>query len=415
MSVLQALDVGLAFLVFAVAAWTVFAPGAFAATVGYVVYGLLLSLVWIRLFAVDVALTEAAIGSGVTGVLLIGAAARLRGAETTEAKEPLTGLARLFAACLCLLVAAALAAVVLLLPDQGPTLAPQSMERLPETGLGNPVTAVLIAFRSFDTMLEKVVLVLAVVGVWSLAADRYWGGAPGEARAERPEPTLAFFAQMLAPIGILVGVHVFWVGADEPGGAFQGGAILAAMWMIVMMARLTEAPQASAFWLRLALIAGPAVFLAAGVTGAVVAGGFFAYPPGLAKPLILFIETFMTFTIAVTLPMLVAGPPRRERPSDELGDAGRVGRGGACRSWPLWRDRRSAAAAQDSRVQSDRQRRFPRLRHRRKERRGSGTVRRSGSAGDGDHRDCRRLRGQRARGRIDAAPVRGDWPRDAAP
>ena len=312
MSVLQALDVGLAFLVFAVAAWTVFAPGAFAATVGYVVYGLLLSLVWIRLFAVDVALTEAAIGSGVTGVLLIGAAARLRGAETTPAEEALTGLARLFAAGLCLLVAAALAAVVLLLPDQGPTLAPQSMERLPETGLGNPVTAVLIAFRSFDTMLEKVVLVLGVIGVWSLAADRYWGGAPGEARAERPEPTLAFFAQMLAPIGILVGVHVFWVGADEPGGAFQGGAILAAMWMIVMMARLTEAPQASAFWLRLALIAGPAVFLAAGVAGAVVAGGFFAYPPGLAKPLILFIETFMTFTIAVTLPMLVAGPPRRE-------------------------------------------------------------------------------------------------------
>ncbi len=82
MSVLQALDIGLAFLVFAVAAWTVFAPGAFAATVGYVVYGLLLSLVWIRLFAVDVALTEAAIGSGVTGVLLISAAARLRGAET---------------------------------------------------------------------------------------------------------------------------------------------------------------------------------------------------------------------------------------------------------------------------------------------------------------------------------------------
>jgi multisubunit Na+/H+ antiporter MnhB subunit len=312
MSVLQALDVGLAFLVFAVAAWTVFAPGAFAATVGYVVYGLLLSLVWIRLFAVDVALTEAAIGSGVTGVLLIGAAARLRGAETTPAQAALTGLTRLFAAGLCLLVAAALAAVVLLLPDQGPTLAPQSMERLPETGLGNPVTAVLIAFRSFDTMLEKVVLVLGVVGVWSLAADRYWGGAPGEARAERPEPTLAFLAQVLAPIGILVGVHVFWVGADEPGGAFQGGAILAAMWMIVMMARLTEAPQASAFWLRLALIAGPAVFLAAGVAGAVVAGGFFAYPPGFAKPLILFIETFMTFTIAVTLPMLVAGPPRRE-------------------------------------------------------------------------------------------------------
>ena len=87
MSVLQALDIGLALLVFAVAAWTIFARGAFAATVGYVVYGLLLSLVWIRLFAVDVALTEAAIGSGVTGVLLIGAAARLRAAETAEPRE----------------------------------------------------------------------------------------------------------------------------------------------------------------------------------------------------------------------------------------------------------------------------------------------------------------------------------------
>jgi multisubunit Na+/H+ antiporter MnhB subunit len=312
MSVLEALDIGLAVLVFAVAAWTVFAPGAFAATVGYVVYGLLLSLVWIRLFAVDVALTEAAIGSGVTGVLLIGAAARLRGAETTTGEKLPRGSTRVFAACLCLLVAAALAAVVLLLPDRGPTLAPQAMERLPETGLGNPVTAVLIAYRSFDTVLEKVVLVLAVVGVWSLAADRYWGGAPGEARAERPEPTLAFFAEMLAPVGIVVGVHVFWVGADEPGGAFQGGAILAAMWMILMMARLTEAPQSNAFWLRLALVAGPVVFLAAGVAGVAVAGGFFAYPSGLAKPIILFIETFMTFTIAVTLAMLVAGPPRRE-------------------------------------------------------------------------------------------------------
>ena len=312
MMLLQALDIGLALLVFAVAAWTIFAPGAFAATVGYVVYGLLLSLVWIRLFAVDVALTEAAIGSGVTGILLIGAAARLRGAEAAAEEKQPSGLSRLAIAGLCVLVALALAAVVLMFADQGPSLAPQSMQHLPETGLGNPVTAVLIAYRAFDTMLEKVVLVLAVVGVWSLAADKYWGGAPGEARAERPEPTLAFLAQILAPLGILVGVHIFWVGADEPGGAFQGGAILAAMWIIVMMARLTEAPPTSAFWLRLAIVAGPLVFLAAGVAGAMIAGGFFAYPPGFAKPAILFIEAFMVLSIAVALPMLVAGPPRRE-------------------------------------------------------------------------------------------------------
>jgi len=312
MSVQLALDIGLALLVFAVAARTIFARGAFEAVVAYVAYGLLLSIVWVRLFAVDVALTEAAIGGGVTGVLLIGAAARLRGAETVAAEETPSRLLRVFAACLCLLVTAVLAGVVLLLPDPGPTLAPQAAENLAKTGLGNPVTAVLIAFRAFDTMLEKVVLVLAVVGVWSLAPDRFWGGAPGAAREAQPEPTLAFLAKFLAPIGILVGIHVFWVGANEPGGAFQGGAILAAMWLILMMARLTEAPSVGALWLRLSLVAGPAVFLAFGVAGVAFASGFFAYPPGLAKPMILFIEAFMLLTIAVTLPMLVAGPPRRE-------------------------------------------------------------------------------------------------------
>ena len=206
----------------------------------------------------------------------------------------------------------ALAAVVLLLPYPGPTLAPQAAERLAETGLGNPVTAVLMAYRSFDTMLEKVVLVLAVIGVWSLAPDRFWGGAPGSPRVPQPERTLAFLAQILAPLGIIVGVHIFWVGADAPGGAFQGGAILAAMWMIAMMARLTEAPSVSAPWLRLSLVAGPIVFLAAGVAGVGFAGGFFAFPVAIAKPTILFIEAFMVLSIATSLPMLVAGPPRRK-------------------------------------------------------------------------------------------------------
>jgi uncharacterized MnhB-related membrane protein len=66
MSVILALDISLAVLVLAVAVWTIVSREAFAAVVGYVAYGLLVSLVWVRLFAVDVALTEAAIGSGVT-------------------------------------------------------------------------------------------------------------------------------------------------------------------------------------------------------------------------------------------------------------------------------------------------------------------------------------------------------------
>ena len=243
----------------------------------------------------------------------IGAAGRLREAGQAAASEQPNEPQRFWAVVLCLFVTAALAAVVLLLPEPAQTLAPEAARNLAETGLGNPITAVLIAYRSFDTMLEKVVLVLAVIGVWSLAPDRFWGGAPGAPRAARPEPTLALLAQILAPLGLLVGVHIFWAGADEPGGAFQGGAILAAMWMIVMLAKLSEAPPLSALWLRLALIAGPAVFLVTGIAGIAVANGFFAYPAGYTKPLILFIEAFMTLSIAVTLPMLVAGPPRPRR------------------------------------------------------------------------------------------------------
>jgi multisubunit Na+/H+ antiporter MnhB subunit len=311
MSVLQSLDIGLALLVLAVAVWTIAAREIFAAVVGYVAYGLLLSLVWIRLFAPDVALTEAAIGSGVTGVLLVTSGARLKSAGKARAAAPPRLSLRLGAAALSLLAAAALAGVILALPDPGPTLAPEARQELAATGLGNPVTAVLIAYRSFDTLLEKVVLLLAVVGVWSVAPDRFWGGAPAPLGRANPQGALVMLEQTLVPLGILVGVHTFWVGADEPGGAFQGGAILAAMWMIVMIARVSEPPRVDSRGLRLALVAGPAVFLVAGLAGLGWAGNFFAYPENFAKPIILFIEAFMLLTIAATLPVLVAGPPRR--------------------------------------------------------------------------------------------------------
>ena len=74
-------EIGLAVLLLGVATWTILVRDTFAAVIAFVVYGLLLALVWVRLSAVDVALTEAAIGSGVTGMLLLGAAARLRPTE----------------------------------------------------------------------------------------------------------------------------------------------------------------------------------------------------------------------------------------------------------------------------------------------------------------------------------------------
>lgn len=305
------LETALAAIVLGVAVWTIVVRDTFAAVVGFVAYGLFLALVWVRLNAVDVALTEAAISGGLGGVLMLGAAARLRPAEAATAAERPGVTLRLAAALLSTTVAAAIAAAVLLLPDPAPTLAPAVAANAAATGLGNPVTSVLMAFRAMDTMLEKVVLVLALVGVWSLAQDQVWGGHPGPRHQADPRGVLAFLARLLPPVGIVVGIYVFWVSSEHPGGAFPGGTVLAAMWLLVMMAGLTESPAVSRRWLRVAAIIGPAIFFAVGLGGLVAGDAFLAYPLAYAKPLILAVEIAMTLTIAVTLGLLMAGSPER--------------------------------------------------------------------------------------------------------
>lgn len=303
----------LALLALAAATWSVAARDSYSATVGFVSYGLLMALVWMQLLAVDVALTEAAIGSGLTGLLLLGAAARLRAAEARVTARPSSAL-RTVAALACAGLSAAIAATVLSLPQSTPSLASAAVAALPATGLGNPVNGTLMAFRAFDTLLEKVVLVLALIGVWSLAQDFLWGGVPEVQRQAQPDDALVFLARLLPPVGIMIGVYLLWVGADEPGGAFQGGALLAAMWILAMMAGLTAAPAVSERRLRLVLIAGPAVFLAIGLAGFVLADAFLAYPEAYAKPLIIVIEVAKILSVAATLGLLVAGPPERPLP-----------------------------------------------------------------------------------------------------
>jgi multisubunit Na+/H+ antiporter MnhB subunit len=310
MTMAFAFEIVLAVLLLAVATWSIATRHAFTAIVVFVVYGLLLAIVWIKLSAVDVALTEAAIGGGLTGALLLGAAGRLRADEAPAAERP-GAILRLGAAVLSATIATALAAGVFFLPDPAPTLAPAAAENAAATSLGNPVTNVLIAFRAMDTMLEKVVLLLALVGVWSLAPDGLWGGRPGPRHQADPHGVLAFFARLLPPVGIVVGIYILWVGADHPGGAFQGGTILAAMWLLVLLAGLADTPPVSRRSLRLVLIVGPATFLIVGLGGLWLGDAFLAYPAAYAKPMILAIEFAMTLTIAVTLGLLLAGPPER--------------------------------------------------------------------------------------------------------
>lgn len=307
----ETLNAGLALFVLALAVWTVVARDTFAAVVGFVAYGLLLTLVWVQLQGVDVALIEGAIGGGLTGAMLVRAAARLRRTEAAaRAEHP--GLAtRAAAALLAGCVTGALAVAVLALPDPAPTLAPETAANMDATGVGNPITGVLLAFRAMDTLLEAIVVLFALIGVWSLAPDRAWGGRPGALQRADPNGILAYLARVLPPIGLVVAVYIFWVGADLPGGKFQGASIIAAMWLLAVMAGLADAPPVSRTWLRLALVGGPVVFIAIGAAGVATAGAFLAYPEGLAKPLIKTIEWALMPSLALTLALILAGTPER--------------------------------------------------------------------------------------------------------
>ena len=302
-------DLTLCGLILGVAVAAVSGRNVFGGVVFFIVYGLLIAIAWIRLDAIDVALAEAAIGAGLTGILLVGATARLRRMNVPE-EESGSGWLRVSTGVACTAIAGLVGYGILTLDPSGAGLTPLVGANITQTGVDNPVTAVLLNFRSYDTLLESIVLLVALIGVWSLADDKSWGGFAGLRQYARPGGVLATFGRTLPPIGLMIGVYLVWTGSSQPGGAFQGGTVLAAVWLLVAMAGLVDAPRVTSPALRLSLIFGPALFLAVGLVGA-FAGTFLGLPVEYAKSLILLIEAGLTLSIAVTLALLLVGPPQR--------------------------------------------------------------------------------------------------------
>lgn len=304
MSIGEAFDVLLCLTTLAVALSAIAGRDLLAGVVLYVVYGLLLAIAWVRLGAVDVALAEAAIGAGLTGVLLLRAVSRVEGPSPHRINFQPAALI----ACLAISAGLGWAVLDLMRPEAG--LRPEVAANIAASGADNPVTAVLLNFRGWDTLMESVVLLVALIGVWALSEDEHWGGRPGLRQHVRSDGVLATFGRFVPPLGLVIGIYLVWTGTSAPGGAFQAGTVLAAVWLLAMMAGLVDPPRLASTWLRWGLALGPIVFVAAGLYG-VKQGAFLAYPPALAKGLILTIEFALTVSIALTLALLVMGPARR--------------------------------------------------------------------------------------------------------
>lgn len=149
----------------------------FGVVVLFGIYSFLMATALVALDAVDVAMTEAAVGAGVSTVLLLSALHLTGGREAKPLHRPLLPLA------IALAVGGVLVYGSLGLPAFSDPQAPIHTHVVPrylkdgprETGVPNVVTAVLASYRGYDTLGETVVVFTAGAGVIALLRRRRKG------------------------------------------------------------------------------------------------------------------------------------------------------------------------------------------------------------------------------------------------
>lgn len=272
------------------------------AVILYIAFGLMMALAWARLAAPDLALAEAAIGAGLTGALCFSALAH----QQAQLKaDVLNWPKRLFPAVFVLLMLGGVLAALLQLPASASQLIAVTQAGLGSSGVSHPVTAVLLNFRSWDTLLELVVLLLALLGARQVAP---------EVKPATSWPLSLSWSRLLAPMVILLAGYLLWAGASEPGGAFQAGALLAAGAVVLRLNQQLSWLSWSNFWIRLLIVSGVLVFVLTALVAILLTPGnadvvWLRWPPHLAAGIILLVELFATVAIALTLTLLVAGEP----------------------------------------------------------------------------------------------------------
>jgi len=207
-------------------------------------------------------------------------------------------------ALVVLLLVGGIGWTILSLPKEWNGLSDRVAVTLGETGVRNPVTAVLLNFRGYDTLLEIGVLLLAALAVRSGAADR---GQTEASPFEPPGPVLTGLLRLVAPLIVLVAGYLLWLGGHAPGGAFQAGAVLASLVVLVRLCDPRLLPRVPDWLERLLLSLGLFVFISVGLAVMAFHDVLLQYPAGQAKWLILTIEATCTVSIAAVLAALFAG------------------------------------------------------------------------------------------------------------
>lgn len=225
------LDITLLSLLLVTAVYIAWTRDLFAAVMLAGIYGLLSASFFMSMGAVDVAFTEAAVGAGISPLLMLSTLAICGRAQRANPQRAILALISVT------VVGVLLISATLEMPAFGSPDAPAHLHVAPryltdsmrEIGIPNVVTSVLASYRAFDTLGEVVVIFTAGLGVLSLLGLQ--GEVPQrQVQSPMAEPShlvLRVVGKVLVPPIMLFALYVQFHGEYGPGGGFQAGVIFA--------------------------------------------------------------------------------------------------------------------------------------------------------------------------------------------
>lgn len=221
-------------------------------------YSCIMSIIWLLLESPDLAITEAAVGAGVSSILFFVTLKKIRALQNEDEMKKSQEIAevenhiemkifkkayKITSIVVCASIIIILLSVVTQLPQFGSADNPDNnevvykyiTEGMYDTGAINIVTAMILDYRAFDTFGESCVLFVAATCVIILlrvdAKPKDLSMPSGDNdRIYEPKNDIIMqkIAKILVPIVILFGVYIILNGHITPGGGFSGGAIIGA-------------------------------------------------------------------------------------------------------------------------------------------------------------------------------------------
>lgn len=260
----------------------------FAVAMLFGVYSFMTAALFMDLDAVDVAFTEAAVGAGVTTVLLLSSLRLTTRWEKRPRHSPLLPL------MVVTVTGAALVYATLDAPLLGDPTAPAHVHVAPryiqqgptEVGMPNIVTAVLASYRGYDTLGETFVIFTAGLGVLLLLGIQDGPGTRPGSSAIGEHLVLRVVVKMLLPLILLFALYVQFHGDFGAGGGFQAGVILATGFILYDLvfgdgdARLVVPPR----WLHRLAALGVLIYAAVGLFAMLRGYAFLDYSALAADP-----------------------------------------------------------------------------------------------------------------------------------